>query len=108
MTSQPIRTCVGCRSRSETAGLLRVVAGLASSSSAANPAVQLVVVDPRHRLPGRGAWVHPTAECVALADRRRAFGRALRLSGIIDSRSVNEYVDSISHDAVEVPAAEKH
>lgn len=37
-----------------------------------------VVVDPRRRAPGRGAYVHPDAACVALAVRKRAFGRTLR------------------------------
>jgi predicted RNA-binding protein YlxR (DUF448 family) len=27
---------------------------------------------------GRGAWVHPSPECVAEAITRKAFGRALR------------------------------
>jgi predicted RNA-binding protein YlxR (DUF448 family) len=28
--------------------------------------------------PGRGAWLHPTVACFDLAERRRAFERALR------------------------------
>jgi predicted RNA-binding protein YlxR (DUF448 family) len=28
--------------------------------------------------PGRGAWLHPDASCLAAAVRRRAFTRALR------------------------------
>lgn len=28
--------------------------------------------------PGRGAWLHPDADCLATAVRRRAFTRALR------------------------------
>jgi len=63
----PVRTCVGCRRRAEVGALLRVVADGTS-----------VAVDPRHRAPGRGAYVHPDADCVALAVKKRAFGRALR------------------------------
>ena len=37
-----------------------------------------VVVDPRRRAPGRGAYVHPDPACVALAVKKRAFGRTLR------------------------------
>lgn len=37
-----------------------------------------VVPDPRGIAPGRGAHLHPTAECLALAERRRVFTRALR------------------------------
>jgi predicted RNA-binding protein YlxR (DUF448 family) len=38
-----------------------------------------VVVDASATLPGRGAWVHPTRECIDSAIRRKAFGRALRV-----------------------------
>ena len=64
-----VRTCIGCRTRAETSTLLRVVAQGGE-----------VVPDPSATLPGRGAWVHPTVQCVELAARRRAFGRAFRVS----------------------------
>jgi uncharacterized protein len=54
-----------------------------------------VVPDPRRRLPGRGANLHPTPECLALALRRRAFPRALRVSGRLASGPVEEYVDQL-------------
>jgi len=38
----------------------------------------VLVPDPRARLAGRGAWVHPDPACLDLAVRRRAFARALR------------------------------
>lgn len=66
-TDGPVRTCVGCRRRDGVRRLLRVVAVQTS-----------VVVDPRRRAPGRGAYVHPDAACVALAVKKRAFGRTLR------------------------------
>jgi predicted RNA-binding protein YlxR (DUF448 family) len=37
-----------------------------------------VVPDPRGTAPGRGAHLHPTLECFELAERKRAFARALR------------------------------
>jgi predicted RNA-binding protein YlxR (DUF448 family) len=37
------------------------------------------VPDPAHRLPGRGAHLHPDAACLDLAERRKAFPRALRV-----------------------------
>jgi predicted RNA-binding protein YlxR (DUF448 family) len=43
-----------------------------------------IVPDPTRRLPGRGANVHPVPACLTLAVRRRAFGRALRVTGVID------------------------
>lgn len=63
----PVRTCVGCRRRDAQDRLLRVVADGTG-----------VRVDLRRRAPGRGAYVHPDPACVALAVRKRAFGRMLR------------------------------
>ena len=40
-----------------------------------------VVPDPRGTAPGRGAHLHPTIACFELAERRRAFPRALRYEG---------------------------
>ena len=65
--SGPVRTCLGCRRQAMQDQLLRVVAD--------GPGI---AVDPRRRAPGRGAYVHPDAGCVAAAVKRRAFGRALR------------------------------
>jgi predicted RNA-binding protein YlxR (DUF448 family) len=91
----PIRTCIGCRQRAAATELLRVVvaAGAAgmpvgSTDSAAVP----VVPDPRRRAPGRGAWLHPDLGCAELAQRRRAFARALRVPGPVDPTPVLEYV----------------
>jgi predicted RNA-binding protein YlxR (DUF448 family) len=44
-----------------------------------------VVPDPTRRRPGRGAHLHFDPACLALAERRRAFGRALRITGVIDT-----------------------
>nr|WP_246258316.1 YlxR family protein [Amycolatopsis anabasis] len=52
-----------------------------------------LVVDERRRLPGRGAWLHPGPECLTKAERRRAFPRALRVSGVLDARAVRHYVE---------------
>ncbi|MCX5046552.1 YlxR family protein [Aldersonia sp. NBC_00410] len=87
-TGSPVRTCVGCRKRELTTDLLRVVA------RENGPNGYVVVPDPRHRLPGRGAWLHPTAGCLSNADRRRAFGRALRVSGYLDTSAVEQYLEN--------------
>jgi predicted RNA-binding protein YlxR (DUF448 family) len=47
-----------------------------------------IVTDVSAVLPGRGAWLHPTLECYRLAERRRAFGRALRTRGELDLHEV--------------------
>ena len=46
--------------------------------------------DPAGRLPGRGASVHPDPRCVDLAEKRRAFPRALRLAGPLDVTPVRD------------------
>ena len=76
MSASPVRTCVGCRKRAARAELLRVVAEVRPDSPA-----RVVVPDPKGRASGRGAHLHPTPECLELALRRRAFTRALRVSG---------------------------
>jgi hypothetical protein len=84
-----IRTCIGCRQRAAATELLRVVVAPAATDPAASGTV---VPDPRRRIPGRGAWLHPDPECVALAQRRRAFGRALRARVPLDLAPVVEYL----------------
>ena len=51
-----------------------------------------LVPDPAGRLPGRGASVHLDLRCVDLAEKRRAFPRALRLAGPLDLNPVREAV----------------
>ena len=51
-----------------------------------------VVPDPTGTLPGRGAHLHPTAECYDLAVRRKAFGRALRVTTGLSSAPVGDYL----------------
>ena len=69
---EPVRTCLGCRQRDIRSSLVRVVAREGEA-----------VVDQSAALPGRGAWVHPTSECVTTAIQRKAFGRALRVEGAL-------------------------
>jgi uncharacterized protein len=77
---EPVRTCVGCRTRAPRSALLRVVARGSD-----------LVPDPRAAMPGRGAWLHPTPECVETAIRRRAFVRALRAPGPLATRELESY-----------------
>jgi len=50
------------------------------------------VPDPGRRRPGRGAHLHPDSACLALAERRRAFGRALRVTGVLDTGPLADYL----------------
>nr|WP_082978119.1 YlxR family protein [Mycobacterium gordonae] len=88
--SGPVRTCVGCRKRELAVELLRVVARSAGNGNYA------VIVDPAGSLPGRGAWLHPGPKCVQEAIRRRAFTRALRITGSPDTSAVIEHVSSVA------------
>jgi len=62
-----VRTCLGCRLRVDSSELLRVVARDGFTSP-----------DPSASEHGRGAWVHPTRECVDASIKRKAWGRALK------------------------------
>jgi len=86
--STPLRTCVGCRQRAEVSDLIRVVAIGTGAELKLQP-------DPRRRLPGRGAHLHLDPACFALAERRRAFGRALRVSGVIDTGPLVEHLRAV-------------
>ncbi|WP_408624005.1 YlxR family protein [Kineosporia rhizophila] len=81
----PIRTCIGCRERGHRSDLLRVVAVEVGGKWCAVP-------DPGHKLSGRGASLHPGLSCLELAERRRAFPRALRRGGPLDVAQVREFL----------------
>ena len=111
--SGAIRTCIGCRQRAAAAELLRVVVAPDAIGKAApgpaderekiapsGPAALPVVPDPRHRAPGRGAWLHRDPECVVLAERRRAFARALRVPVALDLSPVRDYVDTLARQEI--------
>jgi uncharacterized protein len=68
------RTCMGCRTDASPSDLLRIVVA---------PDGVTPVVDGRARLPGRGAWVHPAAECLSRVTARPAvLRRSLRAPGL--------------------------
>ncbi|WP_425388703.1 YlxR family protein [Amycolatopsis jejuensis] len=50
-----------------------------------------LAVDEGRRLPGRGAWLHPGPHCLARAERKRAFPRALRAAGALDAARLHEH-----------------
>jgi predicted RNA-binding protein YlxR (DUF448 family) len=76
-----IRTCVGCRIREAKSDLLRLVAVGGD-----------IIPDPKARLPGRGAYLHPSQECFELAQRRRALPRALRQPAPLGAGPLEDYL----------------
>jgi predicted RNA-binding protein YlxR (DUF448 family) len=84
----PERTCVGCRERAAKSDLLRIVL-----------VGEQCVPDLRGTLPGRGAYAHPALVCLDLAIRRRAFPRAFRAQGPLDSAELRRAVETIAAQA---------
>jgi uncharacterized protein len=75
----PLRTCIGCGGKAAQRDLVRL--------RVADGRVQ---VD-RERRGGRGAWLHAAEACLARAEKRKAFGRAFRASGVqVDPRALRE------------------
>ncbi|HIT32839.1 MAG TPA: YlxR family protein [Candidatus Enterenecus stercoripullorum] len=63
----PIRQCLGCREHKPKNELIRVVRSPEGEIS----------LDFRGKKPGRGAYLCPTAACLAKAQKSRAIERAL-------------------------------
>ncbi|MFF9014430.1 YlxR family protein [Streptomyces sp. NPDC014870] len=78
----PERTCVGCRERAAKSDLLRIVAVEGAC-----------VPDHRGTLPGRGAYLHPASVCLDLAVRRRAFPRAFKVQGPLETAEIRFHVE---------------
>jgi predicted RNA-binding protein YlxR (DUF448 family) len=95
-----VRTCIGCRKRELAVELLRVVAERHGNDA------YVVTVDSAGNLPGRGAWLHPDQQCLRVAIRRRAFARALRITGSPDTSAVVEYFDGVSQNGA--PGSDVH
>ncbi|QCB28674.1 YlxR family protein [Corynebacterium endometrii] len=88
MTNIRYRTCIATRSKRPDDELLRVVI------SPDDPERRTVVADPDRRLPGRGAWIYPDLAAYELAEKRRAFARALRVSTPLDTGHVREFLEA--------------
>lgn len=97
-----IRTCIALKNRYPDSQLLRIVARTDSHGQVT------IVPDPKRRLPGRGAWITPDVDAWELAQRRQAFGRALKVSAKADASSVKHYLAQLaapeSQVATPVPA----
>ena len=63
----PMRQCIGCREMKEKRELIRVVRSPEGA----------ITLDSRGKSPGRGAYLCPSAACLAKARKSRALERAL-------------------------------
>jgi predicted RNA-binding protein YlxR (DUF448 family) len=98
----PLRMCLGCRQRGLRSDLVRLVTASLTPdlpASVSTGSCAKVVVDFRKCLPGRGAWLHLSENCFKLAQRRKAFGRALRADQV-DLSEVVSYVASCHNTGV--------
>lgn len=84
-----LRTCIATRTQKPDVELLRVVARRGADG-------YVVIPDPRRRMSGRGAWLTPNVESLFFAEKKRAFHRALRVSGSLDTGPVHQYLVDIS------------
>ncbi len=77
----PMRSCIACRSRESSQGLLHLVAIEGQ-----------VTPDPKRELHGRGAWLHP--RCFELAAQRRSFSRAFKSKEELSTADLEEFLKS--------------
>jgi len=79
-THVPARTCIGCRAVCPAPQLIRLVLTERGIAVAARPGERIRTAGPALRAApaGRGAWLHPSAECARAAIKTRAFARAFR------------------------------
>jgi predicted RNA-binding protein YlxR (DUF448 family) len=64
---EAVRTCVACRGEAGKRTMVRVVRLAAGTA----------MIDRTGRATGRGAYLHPDPDCIAIARKRRALERAL-------------------------------
>ena len=89
---------MGCRARAAKSELLRVVVVDAGPTRSVRP-------DPQGKAPGRGAHLHPSAKCLDLAERRRAFPRAFRVEGPLELSPLAAWVAQHDDDTVQERSA---
>jgi uncharacterized protein len=85
---EPERTCIVTREAKPASALMRFVLGPEG----------VVVPDLRNKLPGRGAWVTPTASAVGDAVRKRAFSRAFKTDAKVAPTLVDEIDAALVRD----------
>lgn len=52
-----------------------------------------LAVDDLGGLAGRGAWLHPSSDCLRLSTERKAFGRALKVALQLDTSALIKHIE---------------
>jgi predicted RNA-binding protein YlxR (DUF448 family) len=68
---------------------------------------QGLVPDPYRRRPGRGAHLHHDLACLEQAVKRRAFVKALRVTGVLDTGALTAYLTQYENEQREQPTVER-
>ena len=77
---------MACRSSDEKKELLRLVRTAAGE----------VAIDPTGKKPGRGAYVCRSAECIAVAVKKKGFERALRT--VVPAKLIEELLKTVQEN----------
>jgi predicted RNA-binding protein YlxR (DUF448 family) len=78
------RSCIACRKLENWTDLIRTVL-----------VGNVVKVDLKHRMGGRGAWLH--ADCFSVATDRKAFNRSFNYEGQIKVKELEDYLKNLSN-----------
>ena len=80
-----IRTCVGCNKKDEKNKLIRIIQQNGE-----------LVIDEQNLLGDRGANLHQSLECLNWAIKTKAFHKALKFSGALNTSQVlNEFSSEV-------------
>lgn len=85
----PLRQCLGCREMKAKRELIRVVRSPEGA----------IALDFKGRMPGRGAYVCPNAECLKRARKARALERAF------SAQIPDEVYDALEQQMAQAPEA---
>jgi len=86
----PVRTCVACRTSDDKMGLVRIVRTAAGE----------VEVDLTGKMPGRGAYLCPSSECLRRAIKEKRLSRALRTE--VPENAINKLKETIEQGSPEM------
>lgn len=64
----PVRTCVACRTSGDKRALIRIVRCPSGD----------IVIDPTGKMPGRGAYICDSADCMHKAIKEKRLSKALK------------------------------